>query len=115
MRAVGPGGLVGWVIISLLASTFARGQITAGYAPLPARFRVLTKNHCWLKAFVETPNDLLFPLDETCASPSTPRSAEGAFNTNVDWGQTLVSGPSYGLVTAFPDPRVLRLGLSYEF
>jgi outer membrane receptor protein involved in Fe transport len=37
------------------------------------------------------------------------------FNTNVDWGQNLVSGPTFGYVTALPDPRVLRIGASYEF
>src|SRR5207245_8016066 len=36
-------------------------------------------------------------------------------NSNVEWGQNLVSGPTFGYVTAFPDPRVLRFGVSYEF
>src|SRR5216684_625742 len=36
-------------------------------------------------------------------------------NTNADWGQNLVSGPTFGYVTALPDPRVLRLGASYQF
>jgi hypothetical protein len=150
---------------------------------------LVTKSHRWLKSVVETPNDLLFPLDTTWtwqyrltagysmpagirlstlmqvdsgfkgqrtvqfAAPtsgiiSLPVEPFGAtqgptrtivnlrltkaftfsrarlalnadvfnlFNTNVDWGQNLVSGPTFGYVTALPDPRVLRIGASYEF
>jgi hypothetical protein len=150
---------------------------------------LLTKNHRWLKSYAETPNDLLFPIDNTWtwqyrltagykfpkdirlstlmqvdngfkgqrtvqfSAPtsgliSLPVQPFGAtvgptrtivnvraakefaisrtrfgvyadvfnlFNTNADWGQTLVSGPSFGYTTALPDPRVLRIGASFYF
>jgi hypothetical protein len=150
---------------------------------------LLTKNHRWLKSFVETPNDLLFPIDNTwtwqyrltggyrfpkdmrvstlmqvdngfkgqrtvqfsaptsglISLPVEPfgatvgptrtivnlratkelvisRSRVGVyadvfnvFNTNADWAQNLVSGPTFGYTTALPDPRVLRIGASFQF
>jgi hypothetical protein len=41
--------------------------------------------------------------------------ALNAFNSNTAWIQTYVSGPTYGYVTQIVSPRVLRLGISYEF
>ena len=38
-----------------------------------------------------------------------------AFNSNTAWIQTYVSGPTYAYVTQIVSPRVLRLGISYEF
>jgi hypothetical protein len=36
-------------------------------------------------------------------------------NTNAPWGQTFVSGPSYGFVTDFAQSRVLRFSAQVEF
>jgi hypothetical protein len=41
--------------------------------------------------------------------------ALNAFNSNTAWIKTYVSGPNYGYVTQIVSPRVLRLGISYEF
>jgi Carboxypeptidase regulatory-like domain len=41
--------------------------------------------------------------------------ALNAFNSNTAWIQTYVSGPTYGYVTQIVSPRVLRLGVAYEF
>jgi hypothetical protein len=37
------------------------------------------------------------------------------FNSNVPWTESFVSGSRYGYVTELAEPRVLRLGVSYEF
>jgi hypothetical protein len=37
------------------------------------------------------------------------------FNTNVSWVQSWVSGSRFGAGSEFADPRVLRLGVTYEF
>jgi hypothetical protein len=37
------------------------------------------------------------------------------FNTNVSWVQSWVSGSRFGAGSEFADPRVLRLGITYEF
>ena len=41
--------------------------------------------------------------------------ALNAFNSNTAWVKTYVSGPTYGYVTQIVSPRILRLGVAYEF
>lgn len=150
---------------------------------------LLTKNHRWLRPFVETPNDVDFRLDDTwtwqyraTAGVTLPRGIQvstltqvdngpygqrtvvfssptsgtltlpveeyggsqgptrtivnlrtlkafqlgsgrfgvqadvfNLFNTNASWVQSWVSGSRFGAGSEFADPRVLRLGITYEF
>jgi len=150
---------------------------------------LLTRSHRWRAPFAETPNELLFPLDETWtwqyraaggvtlpkglqvsttvqvdngsqgqrtvvfAAPTSgtisipvepfgeskgpvrtianlrvlknfnlSRGRFGVqadvfniFNSNVAWTESFVAGSRFGYVTELAEPRVLRLGVSYEF
>lgn len=111
MRAVGPGGLAGWVIVALLTSTLARGQVVLGSisgtvtdatgAALPGVTITVTS------AALQVPQ--LARISESDGAYRVSDLPPGGYRATFELAGFAT------VIRAFPDPRVLRLGLSYEF